>query len=209
MVAMLDKPGLALTAIFGLVILFLGDFSYLVLVVLFLLLSMLATKYGYHEKKEMGIYEHDRSWENVLSNGLVPTLAVIAGYFMGWGPLPYICSVAAVTADKFASELGVLGGDPVSLDGFKRVKPGTSGAVSITGTIMSLAGAAVVALASMFLFGISPSAALLVTLAGFAGGLVDTLFGVLEEKGFGTKGSTNIICAIVGAAIGVYIMVMQ
>ncbi|MCP4647713.1 MAG: DUF92 domain-containing protein [bacterium] len=206
MVAMLDKPGLALTIIFGLAILLLGDFSYLVLVFIFLLLSVVATKYGYHEKKEMGIYEHDRSWENVLSNGLVPTIVVVVGFFLGWGPIPYICSIAAVTADKFASELGVLGGDPVSLDGFKRVSPGTSGAVSSTGTLMSLAGSAAVGIVAIFLFGITPSTALLVTLAGFAGGLVDTLFGVFEEKGFGTKGTTNIICSIVGALIGLMVI---
>jgi uncharacterized membrane protein len=47
--------------------------------------------------------------------------------------------------------------------------------------------------------------ATLVTVAGFAGALVDTLFGVFEEKGFGTKGTTNIICSITGAAIGMVI----
>lgn len=206
MVAMLDKPGLTLTLVFGITILLLGDFSYLVLVFIFLVLSVLATKYGYYEKKEMGIYEHDRSWENVLSNGLVPTIVVAIGYFLGWGPIPYICSIAAVTADKFASELGVLGGNPVSLDGFRRVAPGTSGAVSSTGTLSSLAGSAGVAIAAMFLFGIGPNTALLVTLAGFAGGLVDTLFGVFEEKGFGTKGTTNMICSIVGALIGLMVI---
>ena len=205
MVAMLDKPGLALTVLFGAAILIFGGFYHLVLVFIFLLLSLLATKFGYYEKKEMGIYEHDRSWENVFSNGLVPTLIVVAASFLGWGPLPYICSVAAVTADKFASELGVLGGDPISLEGFKRVKPGTSGAVSITGTLLSIVGSAAVGISAMFLFGVTPTVALLIALAGFAGGLVDTVFGVFEEKGFGTKGTTNIICSIVGAAIGIFI----
>jgi uncharacterized protein (TIGR00297 family) len=205
MVAMLDKPGLVLTIVFGAAIVVFGSFLHLILVFLFLLLSILVTKFGYYEKKDMGIYEHDRSWENVLSNGLVPTLAVIAGFFLGLGPLPFICSVSAVTADKFASELGVLGGEPVSLDGLKPVKPGTSGAVSITGTFMSLAGAALVGVAAIFLFGVTPTTAILVTLAGFAGGMVDTAFGVFEEKGLGTKGTTNIICSIVGAIAGMAI----
>jgi len=205
MVAMLDKPGLALTIIFGMTIFLLGGFSYLVLIFIFLFLSVLATKYGYYEKKDMGIYEHDRSWENVLSNGLVPTLAVIVGFFLGWGPLPYVCAIAAIMADKFASELGVLGGDPISLDGFKHVKPGTSGAISVTGTIMSLAGSAAIGIAALFLFGLTPTTALLIALAGFAGGVVDTLVGVFEEKGFGSKGITNTICSIVGVAIGLMI----
>ena len=205
MVAMLDKPGLMLTIIFGVTIFLLGGFSYLMLIFVFLLLSTLATKYGYSEKKDMGIYEHDRSWENVLSNGLVPTIVVIVGFFFGWGPIPYLCAIAAIMADKFASELGVLGGDPISLDGFKRVKPGTSGAITTTGTLMSLAGAAAIGIAGLFLFGLTPNTALLVALAGFAGGFVDTLFGVFEEKGFGTKGTTNTICSIVGAIIGLII----
>lgn len=202
MVAMLDKPGLLLTFLLAVVIFFTGGLQFLALILSFLVLALLATRFGYYEKKEMGIYEHDRSWENVLSNGLVPTAVSAAGFFLGWGPLPYICSIAAVTADKFASELGVLGGDPVSLAGFKKVKPGTSGAVSPTGTILSLAGSACIGVISIFLFGLTPTAALLVAFAGFFGSVADTLFGVFEEKGFGTKGTTNLICAIVGAAIG-------
>ncbi len=202
MVAMLDRPGLVLTLVFGAAIVIFGSFLHLVLVFMFLLLSIMVTKFGYSEKKEMGIYEHDRSWENVLSNGLIPTLVVITGFFLGLGPIPFICSVSAVTADKFASELGVLGGNPISLEGIKRVKPGTSGAVSITGTFMSLAGAALVGVAAIFLFGVTPTTAILITLAGFAGSLADTFFGVFEEKGFGTKGTTNIICSVVGAVIG-------
>jgi len=172
------------------------------LIFAFLIFALLATRFGYYEKKEMGIYEHDRSWENVLSNGLVPAIVSVIGFFLGFGPLPYICSIAAVTADKFASELGVLGGDPTSLDGFKKVKPGTSGAVSPTGTIMSLVGAAGIGIISIFLFGITPTVALMITFVGFAGSFADTLFGVLEEKGFGTKGTTNLLCSIVGAALG-------
>ncbi|MEW5996498.1 MAG: DUF92 domain-containing protein [Candidatus Micrarchaeota archaeon] len=203
MVAMLDKPGLALAILFGAAILIFGGAPYLAMMLFFLLLAIVVTKYGYYEKKEMGIYEHDRSWENVLSNGLVPAIAALLSPSIG--PLPYIAAIAAVTSDKFASELGVLSGDPISLDGFKRVKPGTSGAVSALGFVTSLAGAALVGISAIFLFGVSPAIALLVALAGFAGSMADTLFGILEERGMGTKGTTNIICAAVGAAIGFYI----
>jgi uncharacterized membrane protein len=53
----------------------------------------------------------------------------------------------------------------------------------------------------MFAFGINPTQALLISLAGFAGCIADTLFGVLEERGIGTKGTTNFICALVGAIL--------
>lgn len=200
MVAMLDKQGLALAIIFGAAVLLLGGPPYLAMMLFFLFLAIVVTRYGYYEKKEIGIYEHDRSWENVLSNGLVP--AICAALSPSIGPLPYAASIAAATSDKFASELGVLSGDPISLDGFRRVKPGTSGAVSSLGFVMSLCGAALIGISAIFLFGIPPSVALLVAFAGFAGSIADTLFGILEERGIGTKGTTNIICAAVGAAIG-------
>lgn len=204
MVAMLDRAGITLALIFGAVVFLSGGFSYLLLMLIFLFLSVVVTKYGYYEKKEMGIYEHERSWENVLSNGLVPSIAALATPVAG--PLPYICAIAAITADKFASELGVLGGEPVSLADFKRVKPGTSGAVTSLGFAVSLCGSALIGISCIFLFDLTPTTALLVSLIGFSGGLVDTLFGVLEERGLGTKGTTNLICAAVGA-LGGYLLV--
>lgn len=204
MVAMLDKPGLTLAIFFGAVVFLSGGPPYLALMFVFLMLAVFVTKYGYYEKKEMGIYEYDRSWENVLSNGLVPAACAVLSPFVG--SLPYITSISAVTADKFASELGVLSGEPISLDGFRKVKPGTSGAVSILGFTMSLCGGALIGISSIFLFGLTPTTALLVALAGFAGSAIDTLFGILEERGLGTKGTTNIICATAGATIGLYIM---
>ncbi len=203
MVAMLDKPGLTLAILFGAAVFIFGGAPYLALMLFFLVLALFVTRYGYYEKKDMGIYEHDRSWENVLSNGLVPAICAVLSPIVG--PLPYVASVAAVTSDKFASELGVLSGEPVSLDGFRKVKPGTSGAVSMLGFLMSLCGAALIGISGIFLFGLTPTAAMLITLAGFAGSIIDTLFGILEERGIGTKGTTNIICSAAGAIIGLYI----
>ena len=54
----------------------------------------------------MGLYEHERGWENVLSNGLLPSILAIGSPYLG--PFPFIASIAAVTADKFGSEIGVL-----------------------------------------------------------------------------------------------------
>ena len=200
MVVMLDKAGISLAVLFGAAVYIFGGLPYLMLMLVFLILSIIVTKYGYYEKKEMGIYEHDRSWENVLSNGLVPAVAAVASPLVG--PLPYICSISAITSDKFASELGVLGGKPVSLETFKKVKPGTSGAVTYLGSVSSLMGAAIIGVSCIFLFSLSPTYALIVALVGFGGSVADTLFGVLEEKGFGTKGTTNLVCALVGALAG-------
>lgn len=204
MAVMLDKKGLALSAVMGVITLFFGGKECLALLLTFLAISVMATRYGEDEKKERGIYEYERSWENVFSNGLVPTVLAVASPLIG--PMPFITSVAAVTADKFASELGVLGKKkPIFLFTLKEVQPGTSGAVSTMGTIMSFAGALAIGAAAIFLFGIKPSAALVIGAGGLAGSIADSIAGIAEEKGIGTKSTSNIICSAVGGICGFYI----
>ena len=57
---------------------------------------------------------------------------------------------------------------------------------------------------AIFIFGLNPTQGLLIGLAGLAGSIVDTMFGVFEEQGFGTKGTTNFICSLAGAALGYF-----
>ncbi|MBI2079922.1 DUF92 domain-containing protein [Candidatus Micrarchaeota archaeon] len=197
---LLDKKGVTIAILMGLIILIFSNIRYLVAMLVFLFLAVIATKYRHEKKKSMGIYEHERGWINVLSNGVVPTfLAILSPQI---GGIPYLCSIAAITADKFGSELGVLGGEPVSLENFKKVKQGTSGAISITGLILSIAGALFIGVTAILIFNITPTKALIIATAGFVGSLVDSLFGVLEEKGIGTKGTTNLICSITGGLVG-------
>ncbi len=197
----LDRGGILLAVLMGTVIFVYGGTNYLLLMLCFLLLGIATTRYEHNIKREMGIYEHERGWENVLSNGLAPTIFAFLSPYIG--PVPFIASLAATTSDTFASEIGVLGrGKPVSLENLKEVKPGTSGAVSMMGTIASLVGATSIGVAAVFLFSIDPLTALLVGIAGFFGSFVDTLFGILEERGIGTKGTTNFICSLTGGLIG-------
>lgn len=199
----LDTKGILLALFFGFILFTFGGFSYLILMLVFFFLAILVTRYEYELKRDLGLYEHERGWENVLSNGLLPSILALLSPFTG--PIPFIASIAAVTADKFGSEVGVLDAkDPVSLLDFKTVKPGTSGAMSVLGTIGSFAGSASIGFASIFIFNLDPSQAFLVAIAGLVGAIFDTVFGVLEERGIGTKGTTNMICSIVGALIGYY-----
>ncbi len=198
---MLDKKGLMLAAIMGL-ILFLININYLIIMLSFLFLSVIVTKHRYYMKKEMGIYEHERSWENVLSNGTGPVIfALITPWF---GIMPYLCSIAAVMADKFASELGVLSADPISLKDLKKVKPGTSGAISLFGTLTSLVGAIIIGLISMVLFNLPMSSVLIIGVIGFIGSMIDSIFGIFEEMKIGTKGTTNFICSISAGILAIF-----
>jgi uncharacterized protein (TIGR00297 family) len=203
----LDKEGMVLAIIFGAVLYFSGGAPYLALMLVFFLLAVVVTRYGYDVKRELGLYEHERGWENVLSNGFLPSILAVLSPYIGAGP--FIASMAAVTADKFASEIGVLEQDqPISLLNLQPVKPGTSGAVSRIGTVASLGGATLIGVAAIFLFQVNPNTALLFGIAGLIGSVVDSLFGVLEERGVGTKGTTNFICSLTGALIGHYFIVI-
>ncbi|PIT84590.1 hypothetical protein COU37_02560 [Candidatus Micrarchaeota archaeon CG10_big_fil_rev_8_21_14_0_10_45_29] len=201
--AMLDKLGLILAFAMGAVVLFLGSVEFFAIFIVFLVASVVATKYGHLQKRDVGLYEHERSWENVLANGIVPMAAAVAFPFIGWGA--YIGSVAAIASDKFASEFGVLDrADPISLLTLKAGKRGESGCVSPLGTLMSFNGALVIGIAALFLM---PSQVdgwkmILIASVGFVGSFADSLAGVLEEKGIGTKATTNAICAVVGAVLG-------
>ena len=206
---MLDKLGLALAVVMGALVLIVdiqaGRALFFPLFLVFLVVSVMATKFGYSKKRELNLYEHERSWENVLANGLIPALAALISPFVGWGP--FVGSVAAITADKFASELGVLGGQPICLLNLKPGKKGESGCISSFGTLMSFDGALIIGLAAYALLpGLDPWMILLIGLVGFAGSMADSLAGVLEEKGIGTKATTNLICALVGALLGLILL---
>ncbi len=201
MKGVLDKKGVLLALVFGAILAVYGGVGYLALMLVFFVLAMAVTRYEHELKRELGLYEHERGWENVLSNGLLPSALAVASPLIG--PVPFVSCLSAVTADKFGSEIGVLdANDPVSIFGLRPVKPGTSGGISVLGTIGSFAGACAIGLSAIFIFGFTPTQALLCGVAGLAGSIVDTMFGVLEERGIGTKGTTNFICSLVGAAIG-------
>lgn len=196
---MLDKEGLILAILMGIAIYMLAGPPYLLLMLTFLFLAVAATKYEHTAKRELGLYEHERGWENVLSNGLLPT--ILAGLHPSIGLSPYLGAIAAITADKFASELGVLSGKAFSLPRLEPVKPGQSGAVSNLGLALSFGGGTLIGLTSVYLFSLTPTHALLLGGIGFAGSFVDSLLGVLEERGIGTKGTTNFFCSLTGALL--------
>ncbi len=203
MVFTLDKKATFLALFFSFFIYYTVGYQAVLLLLLFLFVSSLITNYGYQEKKELGIYDYERGIANVLANG-IPSLISGLLYFLNpvFGLGAFFGSVSAIMADKFASEIGVLGGEPYSLLGFKKVKKGTSGAVSILGTFMSFVGSAIIGLGALFLYNLDPFQALKITIAGFLGCLMDSFFGIFEEKGFGDKMTTNFICALSGAIFG-------
>jgi uncharacterized protein (TIGR00297 family) len=102
-------------------------------------------------------------------------------------------SLAAAGADTWATEIGTLfGGAPWSLRTFSRVPAGTSGAITIAGTLAMIAGAFVLTLLACAFelfprddlgFTISALTVAAITIGGVVGAMVDTLVGAwLQER---------------------------
>ncbi len=130
----------------------------------------------------------------VANGGIAALLALIAG----WSESPvlflaYASTVATVTADTWATEIGAQSRRPPrSILSGQVVTTGTSGAISTLGTLGATAGALLIAgLAAIGVAfawassGLSPGGVLLiVTLAGLAGSLVDSLLGATIQASY-------------------------
>jgi len=90
----------------------------------------------------------------------------------------FLAALASADADTWATEIGsALGGRTLDLRTGKLALPGTSGAVSLGGTVAALAGAALIGL----LFAPDWPTRLLVTAAGWGGALADSLLGAFVQ----------------------------
>lgn len=145
-----------------------------------------------------------RDLRQVLANGGIPMLAAVL-WAIGVGdwcvPL-FLGSMAAATADTWATEIGTTrGGRPHLITSWRPVTPGTSGGVTAAGLLASLAGATLISiLGTMALsgshFGASPPAsggasfaavmvwplALATVAGGIAGSLVDSVLGATLQS---------------------------
>ncbi len=213
----LNVWGIVSALLLGIALLYLGWRSgtglfFFLIMVYFLILSTMVTRAGQEKKERMGVYERGRGWKNVFANGITPVViaALIAGNFYSFGTariliVAYVASIAAITADKFASEIGILDGKPVMLLTGKPAKKGESGGVTSVGTTASLLGAFLISI-SMVAINMPLLYILVATGAGFLGSIVDSLFGYFEEHHIGNKYTSNIACAITGAIIAFVVL---
>ncbi|TLS36313.1 DUF92 domain-containing protein [Pseudalkalibacillus caeni] len=152
----------------------------------FFVSSTIWSKYKEKQKEKNVITEKGsrRDIFQVMANGGIAAVASLGLIFF---PSPvwtgvFVASIAGSNADTWASELGVLSkGMPLSLRGFIRVQPGTSGAVSPFGTVAALAGSLFIGGIAAFLFKLSLPDAIILAVAGFIGNLIDTFFGAFFQ----------------------------
>lgn len=212
----LNIGGVGLAVLFGIALYYFGLsywWFFIAVMLDFLVLSALATRAGDEDKSHIRGYEMIRGWKNVVANGLIPVVIVFF-YFLdsAYGFLPqkviiyaFIASVCAITADKFASEFGVLGGEPIDIFDFKKKRKGTSGAITKFGTVMGIVAAFIVGF-TYFAIGTSVFVFAVIVISGAFGNLVDSIFGHFEEKKIGNKYTSNIMCSIAGGVLCVLVL---
>ncbi|WP_407393831.1 TIGR00297 family protein [Methanobrevibacter sp.] len=205
----LDLFGTAVMIIMGIVIIFSAGTNWLLLIVLFLVMSLLATKYSKKYKQSLGEFEGRRTSKNVISNGVVACfMAAFGGYYLPFVG-GFIGAIATATSDTLASEIGVLDPHPRLITTLQKVDPGTNGAVSMLGTSVGIIGAAIIGIAA-YLLGImtNPLLALGVAIiSGTVGCFMDSILGALfENHGWLTNEHVNLIATIVGALVGILLL---
>lgn len=205
----LDLVGSAVMIIMGIVIIFSAGANWLLLIIIFLVLSLAATRYSKKYKMSLGEFEGRRTSKNVISNGVVACfMAAFGGYYLPFVG-GFIGAIATAMADTLGSEVGVLDQNPRLITTFQKVDPGTNGAVSGLGTAVGIAGAAIIGISAYFL-GIveNPLSAILVSIiSGTVGCFMDSILGALfENRHLITNEHVNLIATIVGALVGIILI---
>lgn len=193
----LNKSGTLAAILTGTIIFGLGGWPWAVLLLTFFFSSTALTHAFAQRKKEANekyAKGGERDAGQVFGNGGVAALFAALHTFYpqaAWPWLAFAAALAAVNADTWATELGVLNPTPPRLitDLRKTVEKGTSGGVSVVGTLAALAGAGLIGILAASLYPLPASvvsshflpSALLVTLAGLLGSLFDSLLGATVQ----------------------------
>ena len=212
----LDKQGIIAAAILGFFVGCLGHWTWLLLLLCFLLSSHVATKWRFEEKTERGLNESSdghRGWINVAANGGMPALVALLTFLLeDWesGLWMFAAAVAVATSDTWASEIGCLDDRVRMITTLKPCEAGVNGGFSPNGQLAAAAGGLLIGvsalIASLVMFSATISdqfmLASIVAGLGFLGCQIDSVLGaVLENRGFLTKGSVNALSIIAGVAL--------
>ncbi len=200
----LSKDGAIAAGILGTVVFGLGGVAWALVLLTFFITASGFSRLMKSRKADLNAdfaKGSKRDAGQVAANGAVSGILALAFFFTSrsqpessWLPFLWIgfaASLAAANADTWATELGVLNPRrPVLLTTFKRVPRGSSGAVSLTGSLAALAGSAFVAgvAALTALAGWTPAGGpaviwqfAAITLAGWTGAFVDSLLGATVQ----------------------------
>lgn len=155
----------------------------------FFVIGVLATAHGKQHKAALqpaGTHPEKRTAGQVLANGGVAGIAGVLSmtdpFFREVYVLLMAGSLASATADTVSSELGTIyGRNFYNILSFRREQRGLDGVISLEGTLLGIAGAALIAVVYSCFAGFGKYT-LLIILAGTAGNLLDSILGAALER---------------------------
>jgi uncharacterized protein (TIGR00297 family) len=124
-----------------------------------------------------------RDGSQVAANGIAAALFIAIGHFLPHATWPWVAfagSVAAVTADTWATELGTLSRSAPRLitRPNQQVRPGASGGITTIGTGAAALGGALIGILAALLAAVQATNLLLpIAAGGLAGALFDSVLG--------------------------------
>lgn len=185
----LSRSGAAGAVVVGTLTFGFGGWVWGVLLATFFITSSLLSHFKEDAKKtaaEKFDKGHTRDIAQVFANGGLGALIALFSYLLPsplWFPL-FLGTMATVTADTWATELGTLSQRPPRLiTNGRSVEVGTSGGISPLGTAVSFGGGLLIGLISGLLLTTMPLLTALVGgLSGLAGSLTDSLLGATVQQ---------------------------
>lgn len=185
----LDLGGALAASVLAWMVVALGGAAWAVPAVAFFVLSSLLSQAGRRRKagaEALAEKGSRRDAGQVAANGGVGAVLLAASVFVPEAALywAFVGSFAAAAADTWGTEIGTLVGGPTRRLGVgPRVPPGTSGGMSLAGTLGAVAGASVVVASALpFVPGAGGGlTAALVVAAGVAAAAMDTALGATVQ----------------------------
>lgn len=175
------------------------------------LAAAIATRAGFRRKAAAGIAEARggrRGPGNAVANTGIAAWAALLSAGIPDASLTRLAMVAALAtsaSDTVASEVGKAWGRTTWLvTGFRRVPPGTSGAVSVEGTIAGIGCAAILSGLAVWLALIPAAWLVAVVVAATLASIVESVLGAtLEGPGILDNNALNFVNSALGAGLAV------
>ena len=203
----LTTPAGMIGAFLGLLIFLAGGYAGIAMLAMFFALGTMATSWKLNQKAHLGLAETDkgrRSVGEVVANAGVPAILGLVG--LAFPPhtslmqVMIAASFASATADTLSSELGnVYGTRFFNILTLKKDTRGLNGVVSIEGTLIGIAGSAIIAIVYYVAYGLFTHLWIIIV-AGTVGNISDSLLGAtLERSGHLNNNRVNFLNTAIAA----------
>ncbi len=223
-------PGMLAGVSMGIVTIVLGDIAWFAVLIAFFVVGGLSTKFRYDQKLARGVAQENdgaRGAANVLANGAVPLVAVLA--YAGVGALSmrgaavveslpvardvflfvFAGAVATAMSDTLSSEIGGVFDGVRLITTLEPVEAGTDGGVSLPGFVAGVAGGALVGGVAYALFRggtdtglvVPQTGAVVLAAAGVLGMVVDSFLGATVEGQYLGNSGVNLLATLTGGLV--------